>query len=102
MVRRKGEKKNMITERLLKRIEEAGHEDDLAAIVDFIYDVDNAIIQAFYRDRTVATLQVLKEVEAIASFVKDEIMYETNYSTIFSNDEEGLMLTIFLGEEYEK
>lgn len=92
----------MITERFLKRIEEAGYRDDLAVIVDFIYDVDNAIIQAFYRDRTVATLQVLKEDEAIARFVKDEIMYETNYSTTFYDNEDGLMLTIFLGGKNEK
>ena len=92
----------MITERFLKRIEEAGLRDDLAAIVDFIYDVDNAIIQAFHRDRTAATLQVLKEDEVIARFVKDEIRFETNYSTIFFDDEDGLMLTIFLGDKHEK
>ena len=92
----------MITERFLKRIEEAGYRDVLAAIIDCMYDVDNAIIQAVYRDRTVATLQVLKEDEMIARFVRDEIMYETNYSTSFYDNEDGLMFTIFLGGKNEK
>ena len=101
MVRRKGEK-NMITERLLKRIEEAGYRDDLAVIVDFMYDVDNAIIQAFHRDQTVATLPVLKEDEAIARFVIKEIMFETDYSTVFLDDKEEMMLTVLLGDNHEK